>query len=122
MAKSISDISWSEFVRQLQYKAIWYGREVIKIGRFEPKSKKCNCCGYINKELTLDIREWLCICGVLHDRDINAAINIKKTGQGMSKEDVELLPVGRAKKRQLCKVKVVALTLHKCQINSNIKK
>ena len=110
LAKSISDASWSEFVRQLIYKANWYGREVIQIDRYEPTSKKCNCCGYINKELTLDIREWLCICGVLHDRDINAAINIKKTGQGMSKEDVELLPVGRAKKRQLCKVKVVALT------------
>ena len=102
LAKSISDASWSEFVRQLIYKANWYGREVIQIDRYEPTSKKCNCCGYINKELTLDIREWLCICGVLHDRDINAAINIKKTGQGMSKEDVELLPVGRAKKRQLC--------------------
>ena len=110
LAKSISDASWSEFVRQLIYKANWYGREVIQIGRFEPTSKKCNVCSYINNELKLEDREWLCICGVLHDRDINAAINIKKTGQGMPKEDVELLTIGRAKKRQLCKVKVVALT------------
>ena len=110
LSKSISDASWSEFVRQLFYKSIWYGRDIIQIGRFEPTSKKCNVCSYINHELSLKDREWLCICGVLHDRDINAAINIKKTGQGMSKEDVELLPVGRAKKRQLYKVKVVALT------------
>ena len=107
LAKSISDASWSEFVRQLQYKAIWYDRKVIQIDRYEPTSKKCNCCGYINKELTLDIREWLCICGILHDRDINAAINIKKTGQGMPKEDAELLPVGRAKKRQLYTEKAI---------------
>ena len=106
LAKSISDASWSEFVRQLIYKANWYGRQVIQIGRFEPTSKKCNCCGYINNDLKLEDREWLCPdCGEFHDRDHNGAINIKKTGQGMPKEDVELLPVGRAKKRQLRKVK-----------------
>ena len=111
LSKSISDASWSEFVRQLFYKSIWYGRDIIQIGRFEPTSKKCNICGYINNELKLEDREWLCLnCGETHDRDVNAAINIKKTGQGMSKEDVELLPVGRAKKRQLGRVKVVALT------------
>lgn len=102
LAKAINDVSWSEFVRQLKYKAYWYGRQIIQIGRFEPSSKKCNCCGWINKDLTLDVREWICLdCGVLHDRDVNAAINILKTGKDIAKEDVELLPVGRAKKRQI---------------------
>jgi len=94
LAKSISDASWSEFVRQLIYKALWYGRQIIQIGMFEPTSKKCNVCGYINKELTLNDREWTCPdCGEFHDRDHNASINIKKTGQGRSKDDVELLPI-----------------------------
>lgn len=77
LAQAITDASWGEFVRQLEYKAEWYGKNVIKIGRFEPSSKTCSNCGSINKELTLKHREWLCKCGVKHDRDINAAINIK---------------------------------------------
>lgn len=81
LAKSISDCSWSEFVRQLEYKSEWYGINLIKIGRFEPSSKLCSNCGTINHELTLKDREWTCkTCGENHDRDINAAINIKKIG------------------------------------------
>jgi len=102
LAKAISDVSWSEFVRQLKYKADWYGRQIIQIGRFEPTSKKCNCCGWINHSLTLDIREWSCLdCGVIHDRDINAAINILKTGAGSTKEDVELSTIVGTVKRQI---------------------
>ncbi len=79
LAQAIQSASWSEFVRQLKYKAEWRGKNIIFIGRFEPSSKTCNKCGYINKELKLNDREWICpICGEHHDRDVNAAINIKK--------------------------------------------
>lgn len=81
LAKSISDCSWSEFVRQLEYKSEWYGKNLIKIGRFEPSSKLCSTCGTINQELTLKDREWTCDgCNTRHDRDINAAINVKSIG------------------------------------------
>ncbi len=61
------------------YKAQWFGKTVFKVGMFEPSSKTCNICGYKNKELTLKDREWICpSCNTLHDRDVNAAINIKK--------------------------------------------
>lgn len=77
LAQAIKDVSWGEFVRQLEYKADWYGKNIIRIGRFEPSSKTCSCCGSINKELTLQDREWTCACGEVLDRDVNAAINIK---------------------------------------------
>lgn len=78
LAKSISDVSWSEFFRQLEYKAEWYGKTVLKIGQFEPSTKICNVCGHYNHEMTLSVREWKCTeCGAVHDRDINAALNIK---------------------------------------------
>ena len=79
LAKSISSVSWSEFVRQLQYKAEWHGKNLVFIGRFEPSSKTCSECGYINSELKLSDREWICPrCGTHHDRDVNAAMNIKQ--------------------------------------------
>jgi putative transposase len=78
LALAIQSASWSEFVRQLKYKAEWEGKNIIFIGRFEPSSKTCSKCGYINRELTLNDRKWICpICGERHDRDVNAAINIK---------------------------------------------
>lgn len=80
LALSISDAGWGEFVRQLEYKSEWYGKNIIRIGRFEPSSKTCSHCGMINKDLTLDQREWTCVCGKVLDRDINAAINIKNFG------------------------------------------
>jgi putative transposase len=81
LAKSISSVSWYEFFRQLEYKAKWYDCKIVKIGRFEPSSKTCNNCGYINDELTLNDREWMCPnCGAILDRDINAAKNILKVG------------------------------------------
>jgi putative transposase len=81
LARAISDMGWGEFRTMLEYKAEWYGKNISVIGRFEPSSKTCSCCGFINKELTLKDREWTCVgCGVVHDRDVNAAINIKNFG------------------------------------------
>lgn len=80
LAKSISDASWGEFVRMLEYKALWNEKEIVKINRFYPSSKLCNICGYKNVNLTLNDREWTCACGTVHDRDYNAALNILKEG------------------------------------------
>ena len=81
LAKAIQDVGWSEFVRQLEYKAAWYGRTVVKIDRFYPSSKTCSACGHILDELGLEVRTWVCPeCGVCHDRDINAAKNIVSVG------------------------------------------
>ena len=81
LAKSISDVSWSSFVTKLQYKADWYGREIIKIDKWFPSSQLCSECGHKDGKKTLDIREWTCpICYTHHDRDINASINILTEG------------------------------------------
>ena len=82
LAKSLSDCSFGEITRQLQYKSKWYGRTYIEIDRYYPSSQLCSCCGYQNKEVkNLNIRKWTCPqCGETHDRDINAAKNILKKG------------------------------------------
>jgi putative transposase len=83
LAKSISDSGWSRFLFYLEYKAQWYGRSFVKMGRCFPSSKLCSCCGYKKEDLTLSDRTWTCpVCRVTHDRDINASINLYKVGLG----------------------------------------
>jgi putative transposase len=81
LAKSISDVSWSSFVTKLQYKADWYGREIIKVDKWFPSSQICSECRHKDGKKSLKIREWTCpICHTHHDRDINASINILTEG------------------------------------------
>lgn len=78
LAKSIAEVSWYQFTEMLKYKCEWYGKNLVQIGQFEPSTKTCSHCGYKNTELTLKDREWICpMCNTYHDRDVNAAINIK---------------------------------------------
>lgn len=81
LSKSIQDASWSEFVRQLEYKTNWYGKTLVKVDRFYPSSKTCSNCNYKLNKLDLHKRRWKCpLCQVNHDRDLNASINILKQG------------------------------------------
>ena len=94
LAKSIADASWSEFVRQLEYKSLWYGRELVGIDRWYPSSKRCSDCGHTVKKMPLSVREWTCPeCGTIHDRDINAARNVLAAGLAVSAHGESISPV-----------------------------
>lgn len=81
LAKSISDAGWGEFVRQMAYKAEWAGRQLVKVDQWYPSSKRCSACGHVMLEMPLQVRAWTCPeCAAEHDRDINAAVNIKAAG------------------------------------------
>jgi putative transposase len=81
LARAISDASWSELRRQLEYKADWHGRTLIAVDRFCPSSKTCSACGVIAAKMPLSVREWECAaCGAVHDRDVNAAVSIRAAG------------------------------------------
>ncbi|GAB3718000.1 RNA-guided endonuclease TnpB family protein [Nocardiopsis oceani] len=84
LARAISDAAWTELRTMLEYKAAWYGRELVAIDRFFPSSKLCSACGKLQDKLPLNVREWTCGCGVTHDRDVNAAVNIKAAGLAVS--------------------------------------
>ncbi|WP_024760716.1 RNA-guided endonuclease InsQ/TnpB family protein [Streptomyces exfoliatus] len=85
LARAISDAAWSEFRSMLEYKAAWYGREVIAVDRFFPSSKLCSHCGKLAKSMPLHVRTWTCEgCGTTHDRDVNAAKNLKAAGLAVS--------------------------------------
>ena len=80
LARHIAGAAWSELVRQLEYKAALHGREIVRVGQWEPTSKRCSSCGDVVSELPLSVRRWTCAgCGSTHDRDVNAARNILAT-------------------------------------------
>lgn len=102
---SISDAGWATFVEMCKYKADWYGKNLLQIPRFEPSTKICSSCGASKQNLTWKDREWMCSCGISHDRDINAAINIKNycvrnSGKGIPSVPVELLTLVGAVKQE----------------------
>ncbi|MFE4776275.1 RNA-guided endonuclease TnpB family protein, partial [Streptomyces sp. NPDC056713] len=84
LARAISDAAWSQFRSMLEYKAAWYGREVIAIDRWFPSSKLCSSCGALADEMPLSVRTWTCDCGTTHDRDVNAAKNLLAAGQAVA--------------------------------------
>ncbi|MBB4743250.1 putative transposase [Actinoplanes octamycinicus] len=81
LAKSVHDAGWASFTTMLEYKAARYGRTFARVDRFFPSTRMCSDCGRITEKLALNVREWDCPCGSHHDRDVNAAINIKAAGQ-----------------------------------------
>ncbi len=99
LAKHIADASWHRFISFLEHKAKLYGRQIVKANTSYPSSKLCSVCGYKNENLTLSDKEWICpVCGTKHDRDLNAAVNLLKTGlaslnQAVGADCPELMPV-----------------------------
>lgn len=88
LAGAIADASWSELIRQLDYKCKFYGKELVKIGRFFPSSKTCHSCGLIKEDLELSDRVFICECGYKNDRDVNASLNIKAVGVATAQQTV----------------------------------
>ncbi|MEU7857327.1 RNA-guided endonuclease TnpB family protein [Nonomuraea sp. NPDC049141] len=80
LARAISDASWRELRSMLEYKAAWYGRTLMAVDRWFPSSKLCSACGTLHDKMPLNVREWTCACGAVHDRDVNAANNVLAAG------------------------------------------
>jgi putative transposase len=109
LGKSVGDVGWGMFTHMLEYKSLWKGKHLVKVPKFFPSSKKCSKCGYINKGLTLSERTWACPeCDTAHDRDINAAVNIREEGIRLFKEKSTVgtmgtgLPFGQANAQGDC--------------------
>jgi putative transposase len=83
LARAISDAAWHEFRALLEYKAAWYGREVVVVDRFFPSSRLCSTCGTLQEKMPLHVRTWTCACGTTHDRDVNAAKNLLAAGRAV---------------------------------------
>ncbi|MFI7608255.1 RNA-guided endonuclease InsQ/TnpB family protein [Micromonospora sp. NPDC049366] len=81
LAKSVHDAGWASFTTMLEYKAVRYGRTFGRVDRFFPSTRTCSQCGRINDKMALNVRTWDCPCGAAHDRDVNAAINVRAAGQ-----------------------------------------
>ena len=116
IAEAIQEVSWSRFKEILTYKAKWYDRNIISVDKWFPSSKTCSSCGYIKKDLTLQDREWVCpVCGAHHDRDLNAATNIKNEGLkkqlGMSLPEVTLTECNELSPRRSKNQKVKCLSV-----------
>jgi putative transposase len=84
LARAISDAAWHEFRSLLEYKAAWYGREVVVVDRFLPSSRLCSTCGALQEKMPLHVRTWTCDCGTVHDRDVNAAKNLLAAGRAVT--------------------------------------
>jgi putative transposase len=94
MARSVADAGWSTFVGMVEYKAARHGRTFARIDRWFPSTRTCSTCGVVGEKKPLHIREWTCPCGAVHDRDINAAINILAAGRADRPTPVELTSAG----------------------------
>ncbi|WP_328780687.1 transposase [Streptomyces canus] len=84
LARAISDAAWAQFRTMLEYKATWYGRELVVVDRWFPSSKLCSACGTLQNKMPLHVRTWTCDCGTTHDRDVNAAKNLLAAGLAVS--------------------------------------
>ncbi|CAL9376347.1 IS200_IS605 family transposase ISMae41 [Streptomyces sp. enrichment culture] len=84
LARAVSDAVWADFRSMLEYKARWYGREVIAVDRWFPSSRLCSVCGTLQDKMPLNVRTWTCDCGTTHDRDVNAAKNLLAAGLAVS--------------------------------------
>jgi putative transposase len=95
LARAISDASWTTFRGMLEYKCQWYGRDLVVIDRWYPSSKLCSACGALQGKMPLNVREWTCPCGAVHDRDVNAALNLKAAGLAVLACGAGVRPQGR---------------------------
>jgi putative transposase len=80
LARAVCDASWRELRSMLEYKAAWYGRTLVAVDRWLPSSRLCSRCGTLQEKMPLNVREWTCACGAVHDRDVNAAKNVLAAG------------------------------------------
>ncbi len=103
LAYSVHDAGWSAFTRMLEEKAAQYGRRFRKVDRFFPSTRMCSACGVVGEKKPLHVREWTCVCGAVHDRDVNAAINILAAGRADSSTPVELMSASASVERSATK-------------------